>query len=80
MTLLANIANHFKAIRTGLKYLIPKRLTLLYPEYIEKLPEGYRGYLKYNSIKCIHCSLCDKKCPANAIKMYREKTESLDPG
>lgn len=75
-----NLLNHLRAIGTGLKYLIPRRLTLMYPEYVEKLPEGYRGYLRYDIMKCIHCSLCARICPANAIKMYRGEDKKLRPG
>jgi NADH-quinone oxidoreductase subunit I len=68
---------HVKAIITGTKYLFSgPRMTIMYPEDIEELPEGYRGMIEYDWNSCIKCSLCAMICPADAIKMYVSKEES----
>ena len=76
-----NVIDHLEAIGTGLKYLLAKkRLTVMYPEVLQELPPLYRGMLKYNSEKCISCSLCAMICPANAIKMYKVDEKKRRPG
>ena len=68
---------HVKAIITGAKYLFSgPRMTIMYPDEIEDLPDGYRGMIEYDWNTCIKCSLCAMICPADAIKMYISKEES----
>ncbi len=74
-------ARHLKAIFTGMKYLfLGPRLTIMYPDEIEELPEGYRGMIEYDWDSCIKCSLCAMVCPADAMKMYLSKEESEREG
>lgn len=79
--LLRNVKRHLDAIATGLKYLATRpRLTIMYPEVVEDLPDGYRGMLTFDPKKCIGCSLCARICPANAIKMYKVDEKKRRPG
>lgn len=34
-----------------------------------------RGQISYNCDKCIHCTLCQKTCPVNAITVSRKNKE-----
>jgi formate hydrogenlyase subunit 6/NADH:ubiquinone oxidoreductase subunit I len=46
--------------------------TRLYPLEIRQLPVGVRGHIEFNMEKCIFCTLCEKRCPADAIKVDRK--------
>jgi len=72
MGVISAVEGHVRALLTGLKYLVTKpRITILYPEQAEELPQGYRGMPVYHKDKCISCSLCANICPANAMKMVK---------
>ncbi len=72
MGVVSSVKGHIEALMTGLKYLLLKpRLTILYPEQAERLPEGYRGMPRYDKNKCVSCSLCANICPADAMKMVK---------
>ncbi|RLG55022.1 MAG: NADH-quinone oxidoreductase subunit I [Thermoproteota archaeon] len=76
MELPKRVVHHIEALLTGAKYLVVKpRMTVMYPEEAQILPEGYRGMPKFNREKCRSCSLCARICPANAIKMYTVEVE-----
>ncbi|MEM1520991.1 MAG: NADH-quinone oxidoreductase subunit I [Candidatus Korarchaeum sp.] len=78
---LSRTVRHARAILTGFKYLLAgPRLTLMYPDEIQELPEGYRGMIEYDWDSCIKCSLCAMVCPADAMKMYVSKEESEKEG
>jgi len=63
-----------------LKNFFRKRFTLRYPKEKPKLPEKFRGQVKWNRETCIFCGLCARNCPAYAIKIDREKRElTIDP-
>ncbi|RLG49269.1 MAG: hypothetical protein DRO00_10200, partial [Thermoproteota archaeon] len=68
------LVDHLGALGTGIKYLFLPRMTVMYPEEVMKLPEGYRGMIKYSKEICISCGLCAQICPADAMKMYLEET------
>ena len=56
-----------KMIKEVLRSLPKKPATKNYPTEPIKLPEGFRGRLRFYSDKCIGCKLCMKDCPAEAI-------------
>lgn len=60
----------FKLAGMTVKSLFGKAPTRKYP-YEKREPfERTRGGVTMGDIKgCIHCSICEKKCPANAIKV-----------
>ena len=71
---MSSVVSHLVAIITGIKYLfLSKRMTIRYPEQVTKPKPGYRGMIKLNINKCIHCGLCAKVCPASAMKMISVK-------
>ncbi len=79
-TPIGRLINHLEAIETGIKYLFIPRMTVMYPEEVMELPEGYRGMIKYNKEICISCGLCAQICPADAMKMYLEETSLAKGG
>ncbi|MDD3890072.1 MAG: 4Fe-4S binding protein [Syntrophomonadaceae bacterium] len=54
--------------------------TRIYPLEVRKLPTGARGHIEFDMEKCIFCSLCMKRCPADAIIVDRKgKTLTFAP-
>jgi len=54
--------------------------TRLYPIEVRQLPLGARGHIEFDMTKCIFCTLCEKRCPADAIKVDRKgKTLTFEP-
>ena len=54
--------------------------TRLYPAVKRQPPPGTRGRLDIEIDKCSYCTLCDKRCPSNAIKVDRTaKQWTLNP-
>ncbi|MDG6223452.1 MAG: 4Fe-4S binding protein [Candidatus Bathyarchaeota archaeon] len=49
--------------------LFKKPFTREYPFVSVQAPEGYRGRHNFDPIKCISCGLCERDCPAKAIKL-----------
>jgi ech hydrogenase subunit F len=60
--------------------LTRKPATRPYPAVRRQAPAGARGRLKIDIDACIFCSLCQKRCPANALDVSRQpKNWTLDP-
>lgn len=54
--------------------------TRLYPFEERQLPVASRGHIEFNMGKCIFCTLCAKRCPADAIVVDRKgKILVFDP-
>jgi len=69
-TMLFNVINN----------LTQRPRTRLYPVEIRQLPLGARGHIEFDMDKCIFCTLCEKRCPADAIKVDRKgKTLTFEP-
>lgn len=49
------------------KMLTKKPATVLYPFVTVKMPEDFRGKLKFEADKCIGCKICMRDCPSDAI-------------
>lgn len=56
------------------KNLVSKPATRLYPVNVREPFERTKGRIYFDPENCIHCSLCQRKCPADAIKVDRQNT------
>lgn len=67
--------NKLKAIIEGhftvFKHSFKKRITQEYPEVKQDLPENFRGVPDWYAEKCIACKICEKVCPANAVRIEK---------
>jgi ech hydrogenase subunit F len=71
------MAKMFSTVMSNLTHC-PK--TRLYPLEERQLPPGTRGQIEFDMTKCIFCSLCAKRCPADAITVDRKgKTLVFNP-
>ncbi|HCJ11679.1 MAG: NADH dehydrogenase [Verrucomicrobia bacterium GWF2_51_19] len=69
-----NILAFLKGMRTTLRWLLKRPITLEYPEARPYIPDNYRGtptLVKdiYGREKCVACQLCEHICPAKAIRI-----------
>ena len=62
----------FRISKYILKRLFKKPATLMYPVVPREFQERTRGQVTIDVDNCIACGICDKKCPANAIKVDRK--------
>ena len=56
---------------TVFKHSFKRRVTLEYPERKQVLPDTFRGKPCWYNDKCIACKICEKVCPADAIKITK---------
>ncbi len=57
---------------TTIANVFRKPATLMHP-FKKRIPfEATRGHISIDFEKCIFCTICAKKCPADAIKVDRE--------
>lgn len=67
-------------ISTIMRNLSNRPRTRLYPSEERQLPAGSRGHIEFDMGKCIFCTLCAKRCPADAVSVDRkEKILVFDP-
>ena len=65
----------FKAMRTTLRHLPMKKITVQYPEERERLPERSRGLFRVvidptnGEPRCRSCTLCETNCPVQVIRV-----------
>jgi formate hydrogenlyase subunit 6/NADH:ubiquinone oxidoreductase subunit I len=65
----------FPMAGTAIKNLFSKPATRLYP-FVKREPfAGTRGDISIDYPQCIHCGMCMRRCPAQAITVSREKKE-----
>lgn len=58
-------------LKVTLSNLFSKPATRQYP-YTEREPyERSRGQIEFSDTSCVYCTLCAKKCPADALKVDR---------
>jgi len=54
--------------------------TRCYPFKKRELPEGTRGRIDIEIDKCTFCGACEKRCPADALKVSRDpKSWTINP-
>lgn len=62
------VKRHANAVRTSMKESIyPSTATVFYPRERKKMPDNFRGLIRFNPEDCISCFNCSFVCPANAI-------------
>lgn len=54
--------------------LFKKPVTISYPKGKMTIADNYRGKLTFNPTNCIGCGLCERNCPAGALKIINEGT------
>ncbi len=59
--------------KTIIKNIFSKPATLMYPKIKRKFAYKSRGKINIDIDKCIYCSICQKKCPSNAINVKRNE-------
>ena len=69
----------FKLGKMTLRSLFKKPETVRYPYEEPQHPEAMKGRIGYDPADCIYCSICQKRCPTNAITVDKEaKTWTID--
>lgn len=70
----------FGMLDTILNNLFSKPATRMFPKEIRPFFKGTRGSIDCDVDRCIFCSTCVRKCPADALMISREdKTWTIDP-
>lgn len=65
-------------LKSTLKNLFSRPVTVLYPYEKADIPETNRGRVVWDMQKCIWCRLCEKNCPTLAIVTDKEhKTQTI---
>ena len=69
-----------KIVPEAIKMLFKKEATVTYPKEPFPAPERFRGRLLADIKKCIGCKICERDCPAEAIKVIKvaEKQFNLE--
>lgn len=62
-------------IKEAVKNLFMPPVTENYPKVPIKVPENYRGRIKFNAEKCLGCGMCIKVCSPGAITKTVEAIE-----
>ncbi|MCX5783710.1 MAG: 4Fe-4S binding protein [Elusimicrobia bacterium] len=58
-----------RALFEALRMFVRKPATILYPFEKTNVDAKFRGRIIFDREKCIGCKLCEKDCPADAIKI-----------
>jgi formate hydrogenlyase subunit 6/NADH:ubiquinone oxidoreductase subunit I len=68
-------------LRNVLRNSFRKPITRLYPREVHEPHPGTRGQLTMDPDRCTYCSVCEKRCPTQAIAVTRkpEKSWTLRP-
>ncbi len=60
-----------KMVREVLTAFFQKTATVLYPYATVKMPDRFRGKIRFNASLCIGCKLCMRDCPTNCITITK---------
>ncbi len=63
---------HMSMLKSTLKNLFSRPVTVLYPFEKPDIPATNRGRVVWEMQKCIWCRLCEKNCPTLAITTDKE--------
>jgi formate hydrogenlyase subunit 6/NADH:ubiquinone oxidoreductase subunit I len=66
-----------RMIREIASSLLKSPFTREYPKVKVGVPEGFRGRHILYPERCISCGLCERDCPANAIKLVETADKRL---
>jgi len=72
-----------KSLKTTIKHLPKKSMTVQYPEQREQLPERSRGLFRVvidpstDEPRCRSCTLCESNCPVQVIRVNHESRFEL---
>ncbi len=74
----------FSGLKTTVKHMFQKKVTLQYPEERPEIPENYRGVPTLvkdpnGREKCVSCQLCEFVCPPKAIRITPGNIPDDDP-
>ncbi len=61
----------FKLGTMTLGSMFKKPETIQYPAQTRYVPEGLKGHIKNDMPRCILCGICEKRCPADALKVVK---------
>jgi ech hydrogenase subunit F len=62
----------FEMVRTALRTVLGRPATILYPLEAAKKTPISRGHVVFDGSRCISCSICQRKCPSQAIVLNKE--------
>jgi ech hydrogenase subunit F len=62
----------FEMVKTALRTVLQRPVTILYPAQAAKKTLLSRGHVVFDGSKCISCSICQRKCPSQAIMLNKE--------
>ena len=65
----------FKLGTMTIKSIFSKPETVLYPVMEKTAPDGLKGHIANDMKVCILCGICEKTCPAGALRV--DKAENL---
>ena len=69
---------HMSMLKSTLKNLFSRPVTVLYPFEEPDIPQTNRGRVVWDLQKCIWCRLCEKNCPTLAITTDKEhRTQTI---
>ncbi len=70
----------FRMLGNIIRNLFSKPATRKYPQTRREPFENARGCIDIDISNCIFCGICQKKCPADAIKVSKDgKSWEIDP-
>lgn len=58
-----------RMVGTVLRAATHRPATQLYPAEPVKLPASFRGKIRFIAERCVGCKLCQKDCPADALRI-----------